>query len=135
MAPTTSSQESSLPVNIFLWILQVLAALVFLSHARLLFMPDSAMARQMSYIGAMPAPLRVRAGAAEVLGAVGLVLPGLTRFLPVVTPLAASGLVIVMLGALVFHIQRREYPNLGLNAILLVLSAVIAYGRIALAPL
>jgi uncharacterized membrane protein YphA (DoxX/SURF4 family) len=45
------------------------------------------------------------------------------------TPLAAAGLVVLMLGAIVFHVQRREYPNVGFNAVLGVLAGVIAWGR------
>ena len=48
--------------------------------------------------------------------------------------LAAAGLVVLMLGAIVFHLRRHEYPNIGLNAVLLLLSGFIAYGRGVLAP-
>ena len=61
--------------------------------------------------------------------------PALTRILPWLTPLAAAGLVIVMASASVFHIRRQEYPNIAFNLILLVLAAVIAYGRLVVAPL
>jgi uncharacterized membrane protein YphA (DoxX/SURF4 family) len=53
----------------------------------------------------------------------------LLRILPWLTPVAAAGLVALMLGAIVFHVRRREYPNVGFNAILGVLAAVIAWGR------
>jgi DoxX-like family len=69
------------------------------------------------------------------LGAVGLVLPALTHIWPVLVPWAASGLVILMLGAIVFHARRRENQNMVLNGILLVLAAVVAYGRFFIAPL
>jgi len=45
------------------------------------------------------------------------------------TPLAAAGLVVLMLGAIVFHFRRHEYPNIGLNAVLGALAAVVAWGR------
>jgi hypothetical protein len=45
------------------------------------------------------------------------------------TPLAAAGLVLLMLGAIVFHVRRREYPNIGLNAVLGILAAIVAWGR------
>ena len=122
-------------MNIFLWILQVLVALLFLFHAWLMFAPDSPQARQMPYIGAIPTRVRRVAGATEGLGALGLILPALTHILPVLTPLAALGLVIMMVAAIVWHIPRREYPNIVLNMILLVLAALIAYGRFAVAPL
>ena len=122
-------------MNIVFWILQVLAALAFVGHARLMFAPESPQARMMPYIGAIPAPFRQAIGVAEALGGLGLILPALTRILPWLTPVAAAGLVILMAAAIVFHIQRREPQNIVLNLILLVLSAVIAYGRFVIAPL
>ena len=121
-------------MNIFLWILQILLALMFLFHARLMFSPQASQVSQMPYILAIPTPFRRAIAAAEALGAIGLVLPALTHILPWLTPLAAVGLVIVMAAAVVFHIPRREYTNIGLNLILLVLAAVIAYGRLVVAP-
>ena len=58
-----------------------------------------------------------------------LVIPPLVRVLTWLTPLAAASLVLLMLGAIVFHVQRREYPNVGFNAVLGLLAAVIAWGR------
>jgi uncharacterized membrane protein YphA (DoxX/SURF4 family) len=66
---------------------------------------------------------------AELLGAAGLILPAATGILPSLTPLAAAGLALVMLGAIIFHVSRREYPNLILNTILLAMSVFVAYGR------
>ena len=89
----------------------------------------------MPYLKAIPTQLRLFVGVAEVLGAVGLVLPGLFGIFPWLTPLAALGLMLIMGSAIVFHILRREYPNIILNAILLILAAVVAYGRFVIAPL
>jgi uncharacterized membrane protein YphA (DoxX/SURF4 family) len=122
-------------MNIFLWILQALMAIMFLIHARLMFFPEASQARQMPYVLAIPAPFRRALGTAEALGAMGLLLPGLTHVLPWLTPLAAAGLVILMASAVVFHIRRQEDSNIVLNVILLVLAAVVAYGRFAIAPL
>jgi hypothetical protein len=83
----------------------------------------------MRYVLEMPAGLRVFAGVAEGLAGVGLVLPPLVHVLAWLTPLAAAGLVVLMLGAIVFHVRRREYPNIGLNAVLGVLAAIVAWGR------
>jgi uncharacterized membrane protein YphA (DoxX/SURF4 family) len=68
-------------------------------------------------------------GALEVVGAIGLVLPALTRILLWLTPLAALGLVLLMIGAALTHLRRREYGNIAMNAVLLVLAAFVAYGR------
>jgi hypothetical protein len=88
----------------------------------------------MRYIADMSSGLRLFAGTAEGLAGVALIFAGLIRPLSWLVPLAAAGLVVLMLGAIVFHLRRREYPNLGLNGILLVLSGLIAYGRWFLAP-
>lgn len=64
-----------------------------------------------------------------------MILPGLTGIGPRLTPLAAAGLVVVMVGAIVFHIARAEYVFIGSNAMLLVLAAFVAYGRWRLVPL
>jgi uncharacterized membrane protein YphA (DoxX/SURF4 family) len=122
-------------LNIFLWILQALLTLMFLIHALLMFAPQSPQARQMPYILAIQSPFRSALGTAEALGAIGLVLPGLTHILPWLTPLAAAGLVVFMAGAIVFHIRRHENVNIVLNLILLVLALIVAYGRFAIMPL
>ena len=74
-------------------------------------------------------------GVVEALGAVGLILPPLTHVWPWLVPWPAMGLVILMLSAIVFHIRRHENPNIVLNVVLLVLAAVVAYGRFVIAPL
>lgn len=64
----------------------------------------------MRWVLEMPARLRIFAGVAEGLAGVGLVIPPLVHVLTWLTPLAAAGLVVLMLGAIVFHVRRREYP-------------------------
>ncbi len=74
-------------------------------------------------------------GLAEVLGAVGLILPSLTRILPWLSALAALGLVIVMIGASVTNIRRKEYSKIALTSVLLFLSLLVAVGRFWIMPL
>jgi hypothetical protein len=117
-------------MNIALWILQVLLGIFFVFHASVLLRPSPQRLQSgMRYVLEMPAGLRVFAGVAEGLAGVGLVLPPFVHVLVWLTPLAAAGLVVLMLGAIVFHFRRREYPNIGLNAILGVLAAIVAWGR------
>jgi putative oxidoreductase len=80
---------------------------------------------------------RLRAiGALEVLGAVGVVLPGLTGVLPWLVPTAAAALALLMLFAAIFHLRRPgEAANVILNAALGVLALVVAIGRFVIAPL
>ncbi|MFC5290478.1 DoxX family protein [Actinokineospora guangxiensis] len=68
-------------------------------------------------------------GVLEVLAAIGLVLPALLDIAPVFVPLAAVGLVLVMAGAIVVHVRRKEMPQVAANVVLLALAAVVAWGR------
>ncbi len=68
-------------------------------------------------------------GTLEVLGAIGVVLPALTGILPWLTPLAALGLVLLMIGAALTHLRRTEYGHIAMNVVLLVLAAFVAYGQ------
>jgi uncharacterized membrane protein YphA (DoxX/SURF4 family) len=120
-------------MNVVLWIVQILLAFSFLSHGRTMISPPATMsdrmAQGMRYVRDLPSGFRRFIGVAELLGAAGLILPAATGILPSLTPLAAAGLALVMLGAIIFHVSRREYPNLILNTILLAMSVFVAYGR------
>lgn len=118
-------------MEIVAWVLQVLLGVFFVYHAYVLLAPNPEQLRQrgMVYVIEMPAALRVFAGVAEGLAGIALILPWATGVLPWLTPLAAAGLVLLMIGAIVFHIPRREYPNIGLNLVLLALAAAAAYLR------
>src|ERR1700729_2079228 len=74
-------------------------------------------------------------GVVEVLGAAGLILPAVTHIAPVLVPLAAIGLVLVMGGAAMGHARRNEAMNIGVNAVLLALAAFVAWGRFGPYPL
>jgi uncharacterized membrane protein YphA (DoxX/SURF4 family) len=117
-------------MSIILWVLQILLAFVFLFHSYLMIRPSrERLQRGMNYVLEMPTGLRLFASVAEGLAGLALVLPALFRILAWLTPLAAAGLVLLMLGAIVFHLPRREYPSIGLNAFLGVLAAIVAWGR------
>lgn len=117
-------------MNIALWILQIVLAAGFVAHSGLMLRPPKGLPPRMAWVLEMPAGLRVFAGVAEGLAGIGLVLPALLRTLVWLTPIAAAGLVLLMLGAMVFHFARREYlPILFPNAFLGALAAVVAWGR------
>ena len=65
----------------------------------------------------------------EILGAIGLILPAVTGIMPVLTPLAAVGLALLMAGAAVVHLRRRELPYIGVTLALLAVAAFVAWGR------
>jgi predicted PurR-regulated permease PerM len=69
---------------------------------------------------------------AEILGALGLILPGVTGIAPILTPVAASGLAIIMIGAVITHARRKERRSAAMNLVLLILAVAVAIGRFAL---
>ncbi len=127
-------------MDIALWIVQILLALAFLIHGRMMLVPSTsqptsqAQGRGMEYILAIQPVLRRFIGVAEIAAAIGLILPQLMGILPWLTPLAATGLVVLMVAAVIFHIPRQEYPNIVLNVILLALSTFVAYMRWLVVP-
>ena len=75
-------------------------------------------------------PTQVRLiGVVELLAALGLILPAVTGIAPILTPLAATGLAITMLGAAAAHARRKEPSSIAVNVVLFALAAVIAWGR------
>jgi len=120
-------------MNIALWIVQVLLALLFLFAGVMKFiMPIEEMTKQMPV--AIPGLFLQFIGVCEILGGLGLILPGLFRVKTWLTPLAAAGLFIIMIGATVISLK------LGIAAAMLpllttLLSLFVAFGRWRLAPL
>src|SRR5437762_7191087 len=113
-------------MNIVLWILQVLLAVAFFLHGCLFLFPPAALVEQMSTI---PRWFQLFLGTAEVLAAIGLTLPGLTRVAPWVISWAAAGLMIVMTSATLFHVARGEISSAVTTLILLGLLTFVAYER------
>ena len=68
-------------------------------------------------------------GVAEILGALGLILPAVTHIAPILVPIAAVGLILVMIGAAVVHARRKELPNVEICVVILLLAAFVAWGR------
>ncbi|MBA2306366.1 MAG: DoxX family protein [Acidobacteria bacterium] len=120
-------------MNITLWVLQVLLALAFLAHGLLLLMPPPEIAAQMN--AELPRWFWVFLGVAEVLAAVGLTLPGVTRISPWLVPSAAAGVMIVMISATVWHLARAEYSSAVITAVLLVMATFTTYVRWRTAPI
>ena len=120
-------------LNITLWVLQFLLALVFLAHGLLFLFPPASLVEQMN--ASIAPALRLFIGVAEVLAAVGLTIPGITRVQPGLVVAAAVGLMVVMVSATVFHSVRGEGTSALTTAFLLALLAVVAYMRWKVSPL
>ena len=117
-------------MNIFLWVLAgVLAAVFLLAGARKATQPMAKLAEAMSFVNDA-SEAQVRAiGVVEILGALGLILPAATGVAVVLTPLAAAGLAITMVGAAVVHARRKEFPNIAVNVVLGGLALLVAILR------
>ena len=122
-------------IDIGTWAVQVVLAFLFFIHGWGMLTASDRLRERIPYIFELSPGLRVFTGTAEIAGAAGLLLPGITGILPVLTPLAALGLAFIMLAAIVFHLRRGEAANIGLNVILLILSLWVAYVRGCIAPL
>jgi uncharacterized membrane protein YphA (DoxX/SURF4 family) len=120
-------------MNIALWIAQGLLAAIFLFAGGMkLVLPIEEMTKQMP----IPLPgwfLRFT-GVIEVLGAIGVILPWLLRIRAGLTPLAAAGLVIVMIGATVYTLAAGDVASALISLVVGALAAFVAYGRWRLTP-
>jgi uncharacterized membrane protein YphA (DoxX/SURF4 family) len=123
-------------MNVVFWVIQVLLALVFIMAGSLkLTQPKEKLVARMKWTEDAPQPMIKLIGAVEILGGLGLILPSLSGILPWLTPLAAVGLVLVMIGASMTHYQRKEFSHIGFTSMLLVLALVVAVGRFWIMPL
>ncbi len=119
-----------------LWVIQVLLAIAFfISGILKVTQPVDKMAVRMKWVNDLT-PTQIRGiGVLEVLGAIGLILPALTHVLVFLTPLAAVGLALTMVGAMLLHLRRNEPGHMIPNVVLLILALVVVYGRFVAVPL
>jgi hypothetical protein len=119
-------------MNYVLWIVQGLLALLFLwaGGIKLVLPPEK-------LVGPIQLPILFLRfiGVCETLGAIGLILPGMLRIRPGLTPLAAAGLVIIMIGATALTLATGTVAMAVLPLVVGLLSAFVAYGRWKLAPI
>jgi hypothetical protein len=119
-------------MNIVLWIIQVLLALLFLfAGGTKLVLPSEAL----KSMGSLPVLFLRFIGVCEALGGLGLILPGLLRIRPGVTPLSAAGLTIIMIGAVVVSVMDHGIGAAVVPLVTGLLTAFVAYGRWKVAPL
>src|SRR5215831_18563801 len=117
-------------MNIALWVIQILLALAFLMVGTVkVTQPKEALAKRMAWVNDASTPTVRLIGTLEILGAIGLILPMLTNILPWLTPVAAVGLVLTMIGAMIVHLRRGEGSRITVNIVLLAMAFIVAYGR------
>ena len=120
-------------MNKVLWVLQVLLAAAFFAHGWLFLAPPPEIAAQMN--ASMPRWFQLFLGVAEVLAAVGLILPGVTRVMPWLITWAAVGIMIVMVSATGYHVVRSEWTAAVITLVLLVMASYVAYMRYRVLPI
>ncbi|QIS11017.1 DoxX family protein [Nocardia arthritidis] len=118
-------------MNIWLWVLQsVLAAVFAAAGLYKLLAPRAALADNLGdWVNAVPAPVVKSLGLVEALGAIGLIAPAITGIAPILTPIAAVGVGVVMMGAIAVHARRGEYVQIEGNFVLAVMAVAVAWGR------
>jgi uncharacterized membrane protein YphA (DoxX/SURF4 family) len=122
-------------MNIAIWVFQVIVGLAFIMAGFMkVTQPIPILAKNMAWVNSFSQPFVRFIGVMEFLGGIGLILPAATGIIPWLTIVAAAGLAIVMAGAVVYHLQRNEFPQLTPSAVLLLLSVLVLIGRLVIEP-
>jgi hypothetical protein len=118
-------------MNLALWIVAIVLAVVFTGSGLLkqLVPKDKLVTAGQGWAQDYSQTNIRLIGLAEILGAIGLVLPAVVHIAPILVPLAAVGLVLVMAGAAVVHARRNETMNVAVNLVLIALAIFVAWGR------
>jgi len=124
-------------MHILLWIAQVLLACAFgMAGVMKATQPIDALTQAgIAWASQVPLALVRFIGVSELLGAIGLILPAATKIKPFLTPLAALGLLTIMILAMAFHLSRGEIQATPINIVLGGLAAFVAWGRTKKAPI
>jgi hypothetical protein len=123
-------------MNIFVWILQGLMGLFFLRHGIDMIKLADLLRERAPWATELADWQRKAIGIAEMLGGLGLILPGLFGIYTFLTPISAGGLALTMISSIVYHLQRKDESRaLVMNFVLLFFTGIIAYYRWIVLPL
>jgi uncharacterized membrane protein YphA (DoxX/SURF4 family) len=116
-------------MDIALWMVQGILGLGFIYSGWMkAFQYDKAKA-SWPWAGEVSKGFVILIGIVELIGVLGLIVPQATNIAPVLTPIAAIGIATVVLLGAIFHIKRKEYKEIGVNIVFLVLAVFVAVGR------
>jgi len=124
-------------MNLALWIVAIVLATIFVASGlmKLLVHKDKLVASGQGWAqDYSPSAIRL-IGIVEVLGAVGLIVPAVTRIAPILVPSAAIGLILVMIGAARVNARRNETRYIAVNVAIMLLAAFVVWGRLGPSPL
>jgi hypothetical protein len=124
------------PMNVVLWLVQALLAVtyVIIGGAKA-FQSLEGLSKRMTWVHDLPVALVRFIGVAELLGAIGLILPMVINIAPWLTVVAATGLALVQVCAIIFHVSRHETRVVASNVALLLLAVFVLVGRVAIVPI
>lgn len=135
-ATLVEKQASGKGLNIALWVVQVLIGSMFLMAGLMkTTKPMADLAKMLPWTAVVGEAMTRFIGASELAGGIGVLLPAITRILPVLTGIAAAGLTLVMILAAGFHLSRGEAQFVPVNVVLGGLAAFVAWGRLLKAPI
>jgi uncharacterized membrane protein YphA (DoxX/SURF4 family) len=125
-------------MNTAAWVLQIVLAVIFLLHGLLFTVAYGAAAKRMEARGrppsSLPPALRQFIGVAELAAAFGLTVPPAVHVFSWLAPVAAAGLVLVMVGAAIFHARKSEFPAMAVTVFLGGLAAFTVFVRLQVVP-
>lgn len=119
-------------MNFALWIIAGLLAVTFLAGGamKIVQSKQKLAAAGLAFVDDLSAGTVKAIGTLEVLAAIGLILPAVLDIAPVLVPLAATGLVLLMVGAMITHLRRGEILPIAVNLTFATLAAIVAWGRL-----
>ena len=117
-------------MNVVVWVVQALLGLAFLGSGTVkATQPRKKLQAQMPYVEDFTDGQVKAIGVVEILGGLGVILPAWTGIAPILTPIAATGLAIVMVVAALVHVRRKEVQAIPINTVLFALAAFVAITR------
>ena len=123
------ASQTNYKMNTALWIAQGILATFVMAGLIKMIQPKEKLKERMPWVNDYKVGQVKPIGLAELLGGIGLIVPWLTGIAPILTPIAAVGLAIIMFLAAIYHYRHNEYPAIAFNAVFLVLAVFVAYGR------
>lgn len=116
-------------MNISLWIVQGILGLGFIYSGWMKAFQYEKAKASWPWVGEVSRGFVSFIGLMELIGVIGLIIPQATSIAPALTPLAAIGLAAIVLFGAVFHVKRKEYREIGVNVVFLVIAVIVAIGR------
>ena len=131
-------QQTNRPkaLHIILWVAQIILGGMFIMAGMMKStQPIVDLSKSVPWTANVPLALVRFVGVSELFGGVGLILPSLLRIKPILTPIAAIGILLIMVFALVYHVMNGEINVIGINIAFGLVAAFIAWGRLKKAPI